>query len=1144
MSNIDEKIWRALGLAKLKQQFKQWFNRDNVSYVTYGTVAGLALWPLVEAAAQAPPGQLPASLYIALGSVAGGVGSNLIAEQLQRWRDRAAPVTENDVIAWIRENVAARGELLTALDAINARFDTFTAAQDSLAPADQDAFWQKLRQELAQLGNTPQYEAILQGKGVIVQGEGAAVGDIFTGTGNTKVNGPYYEHYHEAAPGEAVDLHSLRRTYLGRLLEQTRFLPLSGIDRASVEETTETQNAGRLPLKTVYTALLTTSSEGGPFGGEMPGLLGRGQGKAAPISALRQLDRQQHLVLLGDPGSGKSTFANFVAACLAGAGLDHAEINLDLLTHPLPDEKGDDEAERQPWSHGPLLPLLVTLRDLAAEGLPAPQEAATADHLWAFLENHGGTPAFTPYLKQEFEQRGGLLLLDGLDEVPEADRRRRQIRDLVADLKATLPHARILVTSRVYAYQHQEWTLSGFTATLLAPFSWGQIRRFIDRWYTYTAALRGWTENKARQDAAHLRETIAARAELRDLAERPLLLTLMTSLHAWRGGTLPGKRAQLYDETVDLLLDKWENLRAVKDPATGRPLNKSLAEMLKVGRDPLRDLLQKLAYEAHAAQPDPASGQAVDIPENVLINALLSVSKREDLQPRLLEAYLRDRAGLLIDRGGGVYTFPHRTFQEFLAACYAADRQRSEAMTTAARSDPSRWREVLLLSVAHASKSYTGAVWDFVPCLCLEEADTLADGRLTETEAWGAHLAGLALAEVAIDPTDVGARDKPVLRRVRERLLLAMRDGRLPAVERAQASVSLARLGDPRRQVLEVDAMPFCYVPPGPFQMGEDQEYQEDDPNIQAILNSVRPRHEVDIPYGYWLGQYPVTNAQFQAFVEEGGYEDARNWEEAIAHGFWKAGAAQGYTWLAETRNWEWRTLDRPHDYGHPFNLPNHPVVGVNWYEALAFTRWLTRRWQAAGILPGAAADVEWRVCLPSEAEWEKGARGGAALPETPPVAALAGLPTLTPLSRLRRAAADEPAWGPEQANQRSSKIEATSGVGCFPAGRSPYGCEEMVGNVWEWTRSLYGRYDAEKSRGGTWTFDPLYAYPYRPDDGRERPDRDSYWGRILRGGSWADDQPWPRCGSRYLDHPDSRFDHYGFRVCARPCARNGLLSQ
>ncbi len=1021
---------------------------------------------------------------------------------------------------------------------------------------------------LTQLNKLLEKKTALVRDGIVVQGDDNEVvgargakaddvgGSIVTGDHNKVVEGPYYEHYHEAAPGEAVDSNALRTHYLGRVLQETSALPLAGIDRVDAQETAAAEDAKTLlPLHTVYTALLTTDFDSGAMTHlpdasrtAVPGMLGQRErgAKGRPISALTQLDTHNRLVLLGDPGSGKSTFVNFVAACHAGDLLDHEDVNLALLTQPLPDDDGNDQEKSQPWQHGPLLPLRIILRDLAAASLPPPDEPASADHLWNYLGEHGHTPGFMPFLKEIFQQNGGLLLLDGLDEVPEAQKRRAQILQLVADLRATLPLVRILVTSRPYAYRQQDWQLTDFNVALLAPFTAGQVHRFIDRWYAFSAAARGWTETKAAQDASQLQQTIADRAELQDLAERPLLLTLMTSLHAWRGGTLPGKRALLYDETVDLLLNRWENLRLVKDPVTGRPLQKSLAEVLKVGPEALRRLLEKLAYEAHASQPDAEQDQPVDLPEETVISALLSLSRREDLQPRLLAAYLRDRAGLLVDRGGGVYTFPHRTFQEFLAACFAADRNRIEELTAAARLDPSRWREVLLLSVAHASKNYAGVVWDYVPYLCREEPDPpppdlTVDNEtwLAETELWGAHLAGMILLEVESEPAylvhTVGPRDRPVLNRLRQRLVIALGDERLPATERAQVAVSLGVLGDTRQSVLDVDAMRFCYVPPGPFEMGTDDLPHDDDPDFQAVLDSAKPAHSVDLAIPYWLAQYPVTNAQFQMFVAAGGYQEPEHWKLAEANGLWQDGQIQSYSWIAEKSEYDRVTRGEPYDYGRPFNLPNHPIVGVNWYEAQAFCHWLTRRWWQQGRLPN-----DWQVRLPTEAEWEKGLRGGQEIPEKPKISSVRADMALMPSVLLRSGTLPEPEALTEQTNFSRTKIGASSGVGCFPAGASPYGCEEMLGTVWEWTQSAFGRFDSEKSKG-RWVYDPFYDYPYRPEDGREQLERDTNWLRVLRGGSWAADEKWTRCGARLRFNPNLDLRDLGFRVLMSPFIDSAL---
>ena len=172
-------------------------------------------------------------------------------------------------------------------------------------------------------------------------------------------------------------------------------------------------------------------------------------------------------------------------------------------------------------------------------------------------------------------------------------------------------------------------------------------------------------------------------------------------------------------------------------------------------------------------------------------------------------------------------------------------------------------------------------------------------------------------------------------------------------------------------------------------------------------------------------------------------------------------------------------------DYGEPFNLPNHPVVGVTWYEALAFTRWLTDHGHESGFLP-----EEWLVALPSEAEWEKAARGGLEILERPHIVGFGEGLAVT--SKLILKPNPLPGrlypWGNDfaanQANMGDTGIGATSTPGCFSGGSSPLGIEDLSGNVWEWCRtkweSNYEGYKGDNSLEGVpprvawWRF-PLY---------------------------------------------------------------------
>lgn len=121
----------------------------------------------------------------------------------------------------------------------------------------------------------------------------------------------------------------------------------------------------------------------------------------------------------------------------------------------------------------------------------------------------------------------------------------------------------------------------------------------------------------------------------------------------------------------------------------------SLAEWLKVDRAVVRGELNRLAYEAHRDQRQLEG--AADIAEDKLVKALINIATTREANPLQLIAYLCDRAGLLSARGEGVYTFPHRTFQEYLAACHLTDHNFPDDLADLARDDVNRWREVTLL---------------------------------------------------------------------------------------------------------------------------------------------------------------------------------------------------------------------------------------------------------------------------------------------------------------------------------------------------------------------------------------------------------------------------------------------------------------
>jgi len=577
------------------------------------------------------------------------------------------------------------------------------------------------------------------------------------------------------------------RLYLKQLQTQVKHIPLIHIDPKAAESHTE--------LARVYTALMTVNSD------RLPQIAPNEREKPKPISALEQLNRHKRLVILGDPGSGKSTFIDFVTLCMAGALLNDPYTNLALLQTPLPpdddgSQRNQDEAPQpQPWDHGALFPLKIVLRKFATEGLPPPGEAATYKHLWDYVGQQlqqADLADYTPQLKQQFLEKGGLILFDGLDEVPHPEEQGPQLKQVIETLAGCYDQCHIVVTSRPYAYQTKAWQLTGFTQTTLAPFNQAQISQFINYWYSYLAHIHHWDEAGRQHQVNHLQSAIFNRhTQLKSLAETPLLLTLMVNLHASRG-TLPEKRAELYEETVLLLLDHWERRLVSMDGQT--VISPNLSDWLEVSQKDIRALLQQLAYSAHASQPEQAEGTA-SLDSGALLHGLMTLSRRQDIKDWELLDYLDQRAGVLVSQGGPVYRFPHRTFQEYLAACYLTEQDEFPTETARlVREDTNRWREVALLAGAKAAQGTKMALWLLVDELC---PCPINEGTLTPPYFMSALLAGQAIIETA-DLRNQSKIKTQRIKRVQNWLTYITKHGPLPAREQITAGQLLGQLADNR----------------------------------------------------------------------------------------------------------------------------------------------------------------------------------------------------------------------------------------------------------------------------------------------------------------------------------------------------------
>ncbi|MGC9396221.1 MAG: SUMF1/EgtB/PvdO family nonheme iron enzyme [Anaerolineae bacterium] len=913
-------------------------------------------------------------------------------------------------------------------------------------------------------------------------------------------------------PKPTLSPEALRDRYLRELMGKCAYLKMTTVDLKAATR----QEAAELNLAAVFTDLDVYDSDERQQKGELPSQEDREPERRRPV--LEALSSYPRLVLRGEAGSGKSTLVNFVTVCLAGDWLNSPDANLRRL--------GDA------WRLPRLLPVRVVLRDYAARGLPSDQD------LWAFIQTElarvetcdGALDACLPVLETYLKQRdGALLLLDGLDEVPEVHRYRLRLKAAVEQFSCDFPHCRILVTTRPYAYQDPEAYLSGFEARRLASFNEEQIKDFIPRWYAHVGAKDPalGPDNAARY-AEQLVNAVEHNPRLAALAPNPLLLTLMTSLHRWReGGSLPERRQELYEQSVMLLLDLWQRPKQLFD-AQGQPTSKEYDVFTELGiaQEELRRALNRVAYEAHWKQPTLVGTH--DIRAGELAGALYEEADKAKIQgqQRIID-YLINRAGLLIEREQGrVYTFPHRTFQEYLAACHLTEEDYPFTLADRLREDDARWREAALLAAAKAVGGVPSSIWTLVSAFCTR------DWPPAEAPVDADWYAALRAAQALIETEQhrrVPERHQYLLKRLQAWLVHVMADSALPAPERAAAGRALADLGDPRPGVLtsppaggieggRLPDLQWCYVPPGPFVMGasktggpvldlqtgkpahhpETGEQLVVPPDPRAYDDEA-PAHIQDIPYGYWLARYPITNAQFEAFIKDEVYKKVEwwNWSDA-ALSWWKGNERTG-----------------PRDYGTPFTLSNHPVVGVTWYEAVAFSRWLTQRWRICEWLPEG-----WEVRLPTEAEWEKAARGGLVIPDREH-RIIRSIPDLSTFNQqiFNQQISGSPRvypWGddpdPDCANYDQSGINTTSAVGAFPGGATPYGALDMSGNVWEWCATQW--------------VDNYENYGKTEANGLEGDAR-----RVVRGGAFNNNEWDARCACRHSRSPDLDDWNLGFRV-------------
>jgi NACHT domain len=423
-------------------------------------------------------------------------------------------------------------------------------------------------------------------------------------------------------------------------------------------------------------------------------------------TALEQVKCSPRMVMVGLPGSGKSTFFEWLQVKLAS--LEEQFI------------LGDQQA----------IPLMLRVRQLDLRNMPtgaALIEKATASKDRADLMPRG-------WIDRQMKAGRILLMLDGLDET-EPELLKQKLLPWLFGLLKKYPKCHYLISSRPVGYSPRLLFTKKFTECDLLDFNRIQIDEYTRHWCTAVRLARNETEVEARHEGAldgeHIVEGFQEHPYIRDLARNPLMLSAICLVNYFEGGRLPEDRALLYQLCVEGLLHNWDRRRGIHSEF-------SFDEKLRACRE------VALAMQ----KEDLAECEADRVKE--IFTMVLNDSERAY---QLLE-HIRYRTGLLLERRPSVFGFAHLTFQEYLAAraIHEGNRLGVDTNQLVKEHDDGRWKEVIALYCGLAT---TPAVRNFIEQL-IGQSDTASLGE--------------ALTEAYFSSGSECEQDRGIRRRVLERV--------------------------------------------------------------------------------------------------------------------------------------------------------------------------------------------------------------------------------------------------------------------------------------------------------------------------------------------------------------------------------------